>query len=387
MWLLRDPWQLSERQLIVPQALAQMLLLCDGTRTPGEIQADLTSQLGMPVSLDIVEDALSQLDENYLLDNSRYRDKRARLLEEYRAAPFRAPALAGHGYPADPRELTAYFQGFEAEIENNGVSPWSAGRGIVSPHIDYQRGGLVYAHTWRQASQTILEADLVLIFGTDHNGTPGSITLTRQSYATPFGILPNDVQLINELATAIGEGTAFEEELNHRNEHSVELSAVWLHHTFRQHGKKPCAMVPILVGSFHQFLSNGSHPANDDKFNRFLGALTRATADRRVVAVGSVDLAHVGPAFGDSFGMDASRRAHLRDEDQALMTSIELGDAAGFFQQIKSVGDRNRICGFAPLYLMLRYLNTTAGRKVAYDQCPADENNTSLVSICGLLLR
>ncbi len=32
MWLLRDPWQLGERQLIFPDALAQLLLFCDGTR-------------------------------------------------------------------------------------------------------------------------------------------------------------------------------------------------------------------------------------------------------------------------------------------------------------------------------------------------------------------
>ena len=29
MWLLRDPWQLGERQLIFPDALAQLLLFCD----------------------------------------------------------------------------------------------------------------------------------------------------------------------------------------------------------------------------------------------------------------------------------------------------------------------------------------------------------------------
>ena len=35
---------------------------------------------------------------------------------------------------------------------------------------------------------------------------------------------------------------------------------------------------------------------------------------------------------------------------------------------------------------MLRFLETSGGRQVAYDQCPADPTDTSLVSICGLLL-
>ena len=107
---------------------------------------------------------------------------------------------------------------------------------------------------------------------------------------------------------------------------------------------------------------------------------------RQVLAVGSVDLAHVGPAFGDAFGMDAGRRARLRGEDEALMTAVTAGDAAGFYRRIAAVDDRNRICGFSPLYLMLSYLGPATGRRVAYEHCPADAADTSLVSICGLLL-
>jgi hypothetical protein len=50
------------------------------------------------------------------------------------------------------------------------------------------------------------------------------------------------------------------------------------------------------------------------------------------------------------------------------------------------VGDRNRICGFAPTYLLLRYLDNVSGQMIAYEQCPADAQDQSIVSICGLLL-
>jgi hypothetical protein len=63
------------------------------------------------------------------------------------------------------------------------------------------------------------------------------------------------------------------------------------------------------------------------------------------------------------------------------------GNAAQFYDEIAAVGDRNRICGFAPLYLMLSYLGPTTGVTVAYDQCAADPQDASLVSICGLLLK
>ncbi|HRO25118.1 MAG TPA: AmmeMemoRadiSam system protein B, partial [Promineifilum sp.] len=69
MWLLRDPWQLSDRQLIVPQAIAQMLLLCDGTRTAAELRAEIAEELGIDIPFEVVRDALSQLDQVYLLHN------------------------------------------------------------------------------------------------------------------------------------------------------------------------------------------------------------------------------------------------------------------------------------------------------------------------------
>lgn len=385
MWLLRDPWQLSDRQLIFPQALAQMLLLCDGTRTPEQIQTELAAQLGEAVPLTAVTEALAELDKAYLLFNERFYEQREQRLHDYRAQPYRPPALAGLSYPAAPEALAEEFRHYAQGDDETLVSPWY-GRGIVSPHIDYGRGGPVYARVWPRAEPSILQADVVLIFGTDHNGSPGSITLTRQPYATPFGVLPNDLALIDRLAASIGPEAAYAEELNHQHEHSVELSAIWLHAIFQQAGRAPCPVIPILVGSFHHFLHNGAHPADHPPFNRFLAALREGSRGRRVLAVASVDLAHVGPVFGDSFAMDERRRARLAEEDQRLMAAALRGDAADYYQQIWNVRDRNRICGFAPLYLMLRYLESSNGRQIAYAQCPADPTNTSLVSICGLLL-
>ena len=384
MWLLRDPWQLGERQLIFPQALAQMLPYCDGTRSPRQIQAALSEQLGAPVPFDVISEALAQLDAAFLLVNERSEARRRALLSDYRAQPFRPPALANLSYPAAPAALSDLFRGYGSGDEP--VPDAWHGRGVVSPHIDYQRGGPVYARVWRRAAPAVLAADLVLIFGTDHNGGRGSVTLTPLPYATPYGVLPTDAALIDRLAAALGPEAAFAEELNHRQEHSVELSAVWLHHIFHTAGVAPCPMVPILIGSFHHFVTGSGHPSGDARLSRFLDALRRETAGRRVLAVGSVDLAHVGPAFGDAFGMDAARRQRLRGEDEALMASVIAGDAAGFYDHIAAVEDRNRICGFSPLYLMLSYLGPSTGQRVAYEHCPADAADTSLVSICGLLL-
>ncbi len=385
MWLLRDPLELADRQLILPPLLAHMLRYCDGRHTLPEIQQALSVDAGYAVPLSAIVDALAELDSAFLLENARAASAEKQQLDLYRAQPYRPPALADRSYPAQESDLKRTFAHY---ANGDDLSDWSnwQGRGIVSPHIDYQRGGPVYARVWQRSAESVLAADLVIILGTDHNGSPGSITLTHQPYATPFGVLPTDASVVDQLAGAIGVEAAFAEELHHRTEHSVELSAVWLHHVFHEAGRTPCPMVPVLVGSFHHFLNNGAHPSQDATLQRFVGAMRRATAGWRVVVVGSVDLAHVGPAFGDTFDMDSGRRIDLLREDTVLMDAVMAGNADGFYERIAAVDDRNRICGFAPLYLMLSYLGPTSGQKVAYEQCPADDHNASLVSICGLLL-
>lgn len=385
MWLLRDPLQLTKYQLIMPAALAQMLIFCDGTRTPREIHAAFCGLVGNEVDYRVVADALEQLDVACLLDNERSREAHGALLATYREQRYRPPALADLGYPGDPKQLTKLFSAYGEVDDPSDWGGWQ-GRGIVSPHIDYQRGGPVYAKVWRRARAAVLDADLVLIFGTDHNGSAGAVTLTSLPYATPFGVLPTEPDLIANLAQAMGDHSAFAEELHHRQEHSVELSAVWLHYLFHQAGQAPCPMVPILCGSFHHFLSNGSHAGQDERLTAVIETLRRETAGQKVIAVASVDLAHVGPSFGDSYPMNQARRSALAQSDEQLIQAILQGDAEGFYGQISQVEDRNRICGFSSIYLMLRYLGATSGHEIAYKHCPADSEDNSLVSICGLLL-
>ncbi len=384
MWLLRDPLQLTDQQLVVPAVLAQMLIFCDGTRTPEEIHAAFCQQVQGQVDFEIITNALDQLDAALLLDNERSKRAHQAVLDEYRAAPHRIPALADLSYPANPRQLARLLESY-SDDDLKGGSEWH-GRGIISPHIDYQRGGPVYAQVWQRARQAILDAELVLIFGTDHNGGPGTITLTRQPYATPYGVIPTDLDLIDKVAGAIGPKTAFSEELHHRGEHSVELSAVWLHHIYQQENMPPRPMIPILCGSFHHFVVNGSRPASSERLIAAVETIRQETAGKKVLAVASVDLAHVGPNFGDDFLMDDSRRARLQQTDAKLIQAILQGDAEDFYDQISAVQNRDRICGFSSIYLMLRLLGRTRGIEIAYDHCPADAQNTSLVSICGLLL-
>ncbi len=380
MLLLRDPLQLTDNQLCVPPGLAHIIPLCDGSHTIEQIHHEIREDIGVFISTKVIANTLRKLDDAGLLVNEHSERLRKQCLIDYRAQRYRPPALAGTNYPADADELDSYLVAF-GEDDREPITEWQ-GRGVVSPHIDYQRGGKVYSKVWRRAKAAVKEADLILIFGTDHNGGE-LVTLTKNAYATPYGVLPLDDELVCPLAHAIGS-TAFASELHHRQEHAIELSAVWLHHALDKQAS--CPVIPILCGSFHQFVSRGTHPKQDQSLNRFIETLKTETAGKNVLAVASVDLAHVGPSFGDHFNMDQTRRDALKRSDASLMQAIASGDADRFYHEIASVQDRDKICGFSSIYLMLRYLENRSGQVIAYEHCPADEQDNSLVSICGMLL-
>lgn len=389
VWLIRDPSEISTDQLLLPPVLARMTLYCDGLHDVPSIYSALESDIGGKLPAGILEQALNTLDEACMLENDRFKERQESIVADFRNAPFRPMALVGRNYHRDLEELENQFDLYSANDNLDERAKWNAwsGRGIVSPHIDYQRGGEVYAQTWARSHQAVADADLVLMFATDHNGGLGSLTLTQKAYETPYGVLPTDLEVVNALEKTIGKHDAYRLELNHRKEHSVELSAVWLHHIANKvRPGNPPPMVPLLIGSFQHFVMGGSHPTKDRKMMEFVNTLKSVTEGKRVLCVASVDLSHVGPVFGDDYVMDAPKRDALVQTDGSLMDAVIQGDAERFYAEIVGIEDRNKVCGFSPLYLMLKYMEQTSGTQIAYEQCSADNQDQSLVSVCGLLL-
>ncbi len=380
--LLRDPLQLTERTLLIPQPMIPALALCDGTRNPATLRAALAIRYGLFLSTQRIAEFLNALDDALLLDNDRSREARILAQEQFRRAPCRTPASAGVSYPKDPGELRAMLGGYLDQAGQDGPGqngmPDGKIRGIISPHIDYERGGPVYARVWRQAAEAVREADLVILFGTDHFSDGNAITLTRQSYATPYGVLPTDTAIVDALAGVLGEDEAFAGELHHRREHSIELAAVWMHHI---RGGRPIQMVPILTGSL-----DPAHTGMDSsRLDACMDTLRAAMQERKAIVVAAGDLAHVGPAF-DTEPVDPGRLIQLKSADDELIQAMCHGDADGFYDAIRRVQDRNNVCGVTPIYLTLRLLAPLKGLSQGYAVCPADQANTSVVTICGVTL-
>ncbi len=152
--LLRDPLQLSGNYVVLPQELGPALATLDGTLDLPSLRLAVMGGYGLVYPEELLQHLVEVLDGNFMLENERAAEAYERALALYRAAPFRPPAMAGQSYPADPAELHRLFDRYLDQVNGRGrAAQAAAGRGVISPHIDYHRGGPVYAAVWRQAAE------------------------------------------------------------------------------------------------------------------------------------------------------------------------------------------------------------------------------------------
>ena len=373
---------------MVPRLIAPMLAMLDGTRNADALCTGFLLRTGMQLQSSQVETFLNSLDDAFLLDNQRFQEALAQLLDHYRSGPFRASSLAGGAYPSNGDELREALDDYcsnantdgRGQALSDGNRPSGRIAGLLSPHIDYNRGWRTYAETWQLARPAVEDADLVIVLGTDHSGSPGKLTLTRQNYATPWGQLPTDTSLVDGLVEILGEEDAFQEEVHHIGEHSVELASIWMHYFA---GDKPKRLLPILCGVDENLVENGV--GSNRALQEALSFLAKVVAQQKTLVVAAGDLSHVGPAFSDSLPLDLAGKARVRAIDEEWLEAACTGSSQLLADHMRSQGDTTRICGASPIHYMLDILPETRGEVVAYDQCPADEQFGSLVSIAGVL--
>ena len=380
---LHDPLGIADRNILLPEGVAPLLALADGTRDAAGLQASLLLHTGVHVSQEQIQELIDGLDEACLLDNDTYESAVAAAMASYREADSRPPSHAGAVYPDNRSRLAAALSDYEGRAPD--VEPLPASTritGVVSPHIDYERGWQTYAQLWGRIAGTLDDVELAIILGTDHKGGPGALTLTRQSYASPLGTMPTDREVVDGLAGVIGESEAFGEEIHHLSEHSIELAAVW----FQRSIGRAVPTVPILCGSLHEVAAGGSEVEGYGRLDDAIGYLEGVIRERRTLVIAAGDLAHVGPAFGDPSPVSGPGRASLAAADARTIAAIDAGDAQGFLDISRAERDARRICGISPIYFALRLLRGSKGESLGYAQCPADSGGGSLVTIVGSIL-
>jgi hypothetical protein len=385
-WIcLRDPLGLAEQPLFLHSTPLFVVSRLDGTNSLRDIQADYMRATGDILPMQEILDLVRQLDDCLYLDSTRFLNRQEELVLEFRRSPTRPARHAGAAYEADETALRAQISGFFSDPEGPAAAPSSSGaalRGLVSPHIDFHRGGPTYAHAYAALSGGA--AGRFVIFGTCHTPMQMRFGLTRKNFETPFGPLETDQAFLDSLTRKLGDAY-FTDEFSHRGEHSIEFQAVYLQYLFA--GRTGIRIVPILVGSFHDIFAGRELQGDDPQIRGMVEAVKSTSAELpgTTCIIAGADLAHVGRRFGDP---DGPTEASLRDverEDRALLDRVAAGDAQGVLQSIAADNDRRHVCGYPPIYMMLRCLYGARGTLLQYRQW-ADFQSGAAVTFAAMAM-
>ncbi len=255
-------------------------------------------------------------------------------------------------------------------------------RGILSPHIDFHRGGSVYTWSYKELVEKS-EADTFVVLGVAHQYCRRRFVLTCKDFDTPLGLVPTDRAYVDHIVSQTGRDF-FEDELSHRTEHSIEFQAVFLQYLLG--GRREFSIVPILVGSFHDLMERGIDPIDDPDVQRFVKALHNAEAasGKRIAYIGGIDLCHVGPEFGDPAPVDVGLQDRIKSFDDLMLERAAACDPGGWFRTAAGVNNRFRVCGLAAAYTMMHAIGPAQGRLLKYKQA-LDDRRTCCVSFASMV--
>lgn len=377
--VLRDPLQISQEVLLVPPQLLAILSLMDGCHSLSDLRQETALRTGQLVSLEELAQIVTRLDQARFLESTGFQRQQEELIGHFLQQTIREPFHAGLGYPAEPNALTDLLDSYYRHPDGAGL-PTAINkptpRGVVAPHIDLRLGGPLYTHSYR----TIAEAqppDVFIILGIGHMGLPGFYSVAMKDFRTPLGTVPCDRELASLIIEA-GRGD-FDEDFSHRSEHSIEFQTLFLHHLF---AADTPAIVPVLT-SFSYFQLDRSGWRTVDRFCRAVQDALAATG-KRACFIAGVDLAHIGPRYGDSSSPGPDAITSTLTRDRALLELVASGDPAGLVECIRAEKDARRICGFSALVTLLHLLEGASGRCLAQGHCLIDESG-SFVTFGGVV--
>lgn len=386
---LRDPAGFTDQIAVLPPLLLDLVSLFDGEHSIAQIQDVMRGRHGETPSADQIAAVVERFDRAGFLDSERFAARRLALEDEFRRSPVRAASHAGAAYAGEPAELTAQIDAFftgpdgpdhpESTPAATRVSRSSGLSALIAPHIDFHRGGSTYGWAYKEILDRS-DADLYVILGTCHAGMADPFSVTLKPYDTPLGAVPVDREFYEGLAGRAGQDLLASEPA-HRREHSIEFQTVMLQRLLGR--RRPFTILPVLASYLHEAIWRRGRPEADARVPRFVDALrdTIASSSRRVCLIAGVDLAHVGPRFGDAAPNTADSLAAVEAADRRMLEPVVAADAGGFFASVAADGDARRICGLSPIYTLLRLLPGSSGRLLRYTQWPDPEGAVTFCAV------
>jgi AmmeMemoRadiSam system protein B len=391
--LLRDQEGLNEQSMAITMPAFMIAMMLDGNSTVADIQSNFSKTTGQLIKPEEINGLVKALEKADLLETPSLQEKRRRTYQEFVDSPVRKPAHARGGYPADRLELATFlgkfFQDPKGPNKQMSSAPTKpAPLGLFSPHIDFHRGGPAYAWTY-QALSECERPDVIVALGVAHMSPNSPWVFTNKSYETPYGPVPVAAGVYKDLQSCLWYDVAVDQSV-HRTEHSLEFQALWLKYLWRDNTPP---WVPILCSSFDPFCSDRapSTIASIENAINAMGAALKARQDKgeKVMILAGVDLAHVGPRFGDELKLGAELEARVEKEDRVALDLALKGDADAMYLAVVADGHWRKWCGLSAIYTALRLMKILSpagsihGELLTYAQAPDPAGG--LVSFTGAL--
>ncbi|MFC1601301.1 AmmeMemoRadiSam system protein B [Candidatus Sumerlaeota bacterium] len=381
----RDTMQLVEEVLTMTPLAGLIVALFDGSKTLPEIAEVVRQELGQEVAVEEIGRLAEGLDERFLLVSDKFAGYYEKLVAEFAARERRPAFLADKSYPADPGQLRELLESFFTTDGGPGL-PTGPGdgpplRGLVAPHIDLVNGGACFAHAYH-ALASAEPADVFVVLGTGHSGARGLFVATDKAFETPLGNVETDQDFVGRLQANFGDDL-LQDEILHRTEHVIEFQALFLQLLFGD--RRPFKIVPLLcsyVPEMTQPEATPEHMARIEAFGKALRSTIRETAGK-VCVIASVDLAHMGPRYGDQEPLTPDGLRQLNEDDGRTLALLAAGDREAFNEDMLGHCATRRICGYPCLDTMLACGDFADGKLLIYDQAQVDDAG-SVVSFAGM---
>ena len=362
--------------LALDAGLAPILALMDGSHSVEQI-AQIVRADDPEMSDEWLASFLTELDENLLLDSPHFAAQRDARENSWHDSRVRPAAFAGRSYPREIAELNPFLADKLAQgAARLPARAYDAAdvRGIVTPHIDFHRGGHVetasYAPLIENVRATQKPFDTLVVFGIAHAGVRFPYCALDKDFATPLGNMKCDQRFVSDLARRVGP-QLLAENFAHKDEHSIEFAAVTCQYFSEL---KSSQIVPILCGGFWESLRTGRAPEEADggvaAFVEALRAVTREheLAGRKIGFIASVDGAHVGTQFGDDTKLTPEKLRKIAREDRKWCAAIEAGDRAALHQHFAQNENRFNVDAHPALYTLMAAFPDLRGQLLDYDQ-------------------
>lgn len=375
---LRDPNHISDKVMLLSPETVFIISLFDGANSIEDIQNKCEEKFGERIPPEDLEQLITQLDDALFLDSEKFKAHNNKLIEDYHSSDIRTSSHAGLSYPAEVEELEGWFEKFFKEAQQSEPRVKSPGilKGLISPHIDFTRGGHLYAKAYRELDDTC-QAETYIIFGTSHySEVDNPFILTRKGFETPLGISKTDSEFIDRI-TGECDWDLFDGEIAHRSEHSIEFQVAFLQYVLRN--KKDYKIVPILCNSFFGLMQEGKSPLEDGRVSKFLNSFAQIIKEfgNKAFIIAGVDMAHVGPKFGDRDKVNDLTLGRIKERDIKSLEFTGKMDAEGFYRSVEEEKDWRKICGLSSIYATLSTIQAKEGKLLGYDQ--AKEPDTGSV--------